>query len=247
MPRSEPSATSPGHAPDTEPFVRDLLASLKANLAMLREATELSAIPLFLQAIYTAISPPAITGEHSIESLSAHPETPPSDAPTTTDEGRAHLLYRNQFGQELRVDLPREGGFMGRSRGCLIQVDDPLVSRTHCRIFLRARRWHVSDTNSANGLYVNNRRVQLHALRNGDIIGLSSALQLRFIQSSEEATRAAQSSSRESNGELDAYLEIQIDARQHEGDKPVDRGSDAALPTMLAERDAIAAKVSVQR
>lgn len=59
---------------------------------------------------------------------------------------------------------------VGRTSQCDIFLVDPSVSRTHALLDVRDGNLIVRDAGSSNGTYVNGERVQLRALRAGDLI-----------------------------------------------------------------------------
>jgi pSer/pThr/pTyr-binding forkhead associated (FHA) protein len=62
---------------------------------------------------------------------------------------------------------------VGRGRDCEIHVDNPRVSRLHALVDLRGGAWHVSDTKSTGGTFLNDRPVHDPVpLRTGDTIRL---------------------------------------------------------------------------
>ena len=74
-------------------------------------------------------------------------------------------------GTEQRYELP-EGARLtvGRTRECEIYLDDQAVSRRHCLIEARGGGLIVTDLESANGTFVNDRLVRSSAVRAGDQI-----------------------------------------------------------------------------
>ncbi len=52
------------------------------------------------------------------------------------------------------IDLPQGETLIGRSVGCHITIEDPLVSRTHARLILDGERVTIEDLGSRNGLQV---------------------------------------------------------------------------------------------
>lgn len=62
------------------------------------------------------------------------------------------------------------------------RLPDPAVSTNHCGIRAEGDRFEVVDQNSANGTFVNGRRVQRRFLRNGDVLTLGRT-ELRFVSS----------------------------------------------------------------
>jgi DNA-binding response OmpR family regulator len=72
---------------------------------------------------------------------------------------------------------------LGRASDCHIVVKRPLVSRLHASIERRGPRYVLSDLGSANGTYVNGRRLlEPYILCDDDLIGLGGpAPLLRFL------------------------------------------------------------------
>lgn len=64
---------------------------------------------------------------------------------------------------------------IGRSNKSVVWVDDPDVSRTHVVIDFDAGEYVVRDNGSANGTFLNGRRINAAALRHGDVIGLGGS------------------------------------------------------------------------
>lgn len=93
-----------------------------------------------------------------------------------------------------RVLLLREGEtFVGRGGGCAIACDDPLVSRRHAKIVVDERGARVVDLVSANGVFVNGRRVEgMRGLIPGDVIHLGQQ-ELRVLDGAETEGAARRS------------------------------------------------------
>ena len=67
------------------------------------------------------------------------------------------------------TELTRPTTLIGRGKDCTVVVNDPSVSRIHAKITHEPDgRIIVEDLRSSNGVYVNERRVDVHELRNGD-------------------------------------------------------------------------------
>jgi len=81
------------------------------------------------------------------------------------------------------VTLEADGCVIGRAASCHIIIRQKLVSRLHARIECNGPRFMLIDTNSANGTFVNRRRIrEPHLLQHDDIIGLGSPEPLlRFL------------------------------------------------------------------
>lgn len=70
---------------------------------------------------------------------------------------------------------------IGRSPDNNILIDHPLVSRYHARLDLRARTYILSDLDSTNGTWVNQRRVDAPTpLRVGDRVAFGTELVFVF-------------------------------------------------------------------
>ena len=78
---------------------------------------------------------------------------------------------------------------LGRSADNDLVVPEPLASRHHARLEMRAGRWYVIDLDSANGTLLNRQRVSgEQALNAGDLIAIGETV---FVFSAPEAPRAA--------------------------------------------------------
>jgi len=67
--------------------------------------------------------------------------------------------------QELTDDV-----VVGRTAPAGLVVEDPKVSRQHCKIAKTPTGWQVEDLGSSNGTRVAGRTVKTHPLRHGDTI-----------------------------------------------------------------------------
>ncbi|MDO4501911.1 MAG: FHA domain-containing protein [Coriobacteriia bacterium] len=67
-------------------------------------------------------------------------------------------------------DLPAKEQVVGRNPHCDIFLNDMTVSRQHARIYADGDFFKMEDTNSYNGLWVNNRPVESATLAPGDQI-----------------------------------------------------------------------------
>src|SRR5262245_13728481 len=65
---------------------------------------------------------------------------------------------------------------VGRVAQCEIHVDDHAVSRRHCTLAVRGSDVIVTDLESANGTFVNERPVKSTAARPGDLIRVGSTV-----------------------------------------------------------------------
>jgi HD-GYP domain-containing protein (c-di-GMP phosphodiesterase class II) len=83
---------------------------------------------------------------------------------------------------------------LGRLKGCDVVVDDEAASRRHCTITAREDACVVSDLQSANGTFVNEKRISTTELQRGDKIRIGSTV-IELIDSSAQhaAARSAPS------------------------------------------------------
>lgn len=89
---------------------------------------------------------------------------PESNATLTVREGPHR-------GQSFDVAAPAT---VGRSKSCTIALEDPDCSRVHFVIEFEANEYTVRDNGSVNGTFLNGRRVNLAALRHGDLLTLGA-------------------------------------------------------------------------
>jgi FHA domain len=73
-------------------------------------------------------------------------------------------------GGRVGQSFPLEGERLtiGRSPDAEIFLDDVTVSRDHAVLVRRNGQWHLDDSGSLNGTYVNRRRIESHKLEDGD-------------------------------------------------------------------------------
>ncbi|MBI3272932.1 MAG: FHA domain-containing protein [Planctomycetes bacterium] len=68
---------------------------------------------------------------------------------------------------------------IGRDRTCLVQIQDELSSRKHCRILKAGNTFVVEDLQSRNGTYVNEIQITgKRNLRDGDVVRIG---QVRIV------------------------------------------------------------------
>jgi pSer/pThr/pTyr-binding forkhead associated (FHA) protein len=68
----------------------------------------------------------------------------------------------------ITFELGDERVTIGRLAHNLLQIDEPSVSSHHAEIFFKAGRYHLQDSASTNGTFVNGERVTNAMLRSGD-------------------------------------------------------------------------------
>jgi hypothetical protein len=93
------------------------------------------------------------------------------------------LALNEQVVQPGEFSLRGAVSTIGREPGCDVVVQRREVSRLHARIERQGLRYLLIDAGSANGTYVNGRRLaEPHALQSEDLIGLGSGPSLlKFV------------------------------------------------------------------
>ena len=59
---------------------------------------------------------------------------------------------------------------VGRAPQCELAIDGPRVSRVHARLVLEGTQWFVEDLDSANGVFLNGRKIDYAELHPGDLL-----------------------------------------------------------------------------
>jgi predicted component of type VI protein secretion system len=73
------------------------------------------------------------------------------------------------------IEIGEEGSLVGRDPACGVVLADGSVSRKHAQISRRAGAWFVVDQGSANGTFLDSRRVAESALKSGQEIRFGAA------------------------------------------------------------------------
>src|SRR4029450_8527021 len=68
----------------------------------------------------------------------------------------------------INFDLGEEKVTIGRLAHNNLQIDEPSVSSHHADLFLETGRYHLRDSGSTNGTYVNGAQITDAVLRDGD-------------------------------------------------------------------------------
>lgn len=87
---------------------------------------------------------------------------------------------------------------IGRGTSCSIQLSDPSISRTHCRLQVGHDAVVLSDAGSTWGTHVNGRRISKHQLRHEDVIIVGDTKMLLSIFSEQQTPHAEMRSVHES-------------------------------------------------
>jgi pSer/pThr/pTyr-binding forkhead associated (FHA) protein len=86
--------------------------------------------------------------------------------------GPGRYLLVEQAGEERVLALTRQITHVGRGFAATLQLEEPGVSRRHAIVVQRRGSVRILDDRSANGTWVNGRRVFDAELRDGDVIVL---------------------------------------------------------------------------
>ena len=122
---------------------------------------------------------PAPTESSRFTAIGAQPDQPVAERHLSPQEctaidalpaGSALLIALSGPNSGARFLLDGEVTNAGRSPRADIFLDDVTVSRKHVQFFRRGDTFHVRDSGSLNGTYVNRERVDDAALRTGDEI-----------------------------------------------------------------------------
>jgi len=87
-----------------------------------------------------------------------------------------HLEVTQGEDRGKQIHVPKSGARIGRSSKNDVVLTDPLLSRHHCRVFLRDDALWITDLGSANRTVVNDQTIQELQLHNGDRITLGDTV-----------------------------------------------------------------------
>src|SRR5947209_3980267 len=79
-------------------------------------------------------------------------------------------LILSMRGDELDRRELVEPTVIGRAPDCDVAVHDILLSRKHCLLEQSGDGWAIIDLDSKNGTFVNGSKVDVQALRDGDVV-----------------------------------------------------------------------------
>ena len=127
----------------------------------------------------TAPTDPRTAAEQRTELLEAVDRTlAEAGAPGTTDapDRPARYLVVAREGKQELVPLSQRITHIGRGFAATLQLEDPGVSRRHAIVVQRRSGVRILDDRSANGTWVNGRRVFEADLNDGDVIVIGRAV-----------------------------------------------------------------------
>lgn len=71
---------------------------------------------------------------------------------------------------------------IGRDPGqALVIIQEPIISKLHCQVFVRNGEVFVKDLNSTNGVYLNEEKVMERQIQDGDAVFLGKKGTVRFV------------------------------------------------------------------
>jgi hypothetical protein len=96
-------------------------------------------------------------------------------------EGHFRLTVRQGLTPGKVFELARDVIVIGRDLKADVVLNDPEISRNHCRLIAQGNGYQVEDLESTNGTFVNSQKVTApRMLQPGDLVGLGENLVLEF-------------------------------------------------------------------
>lgn len=112
----------------------------------------------------------------AMDPLKLQPDgAPPTRPPAQARQASLTVLKGPQVG--VRIDLPDDAAeplVVGRSPRCAVFLNDMTVSREHATLEPGPAGWVLTDQNSFNGTWINNKSIKSTILKNGDIIQIGA-------------------------------------------------------------------------
>jgi pSer/pThr/pTyr-binding forkhead associated (FHA) protein len=112
----------------------------------------------------------ALETTDSLEPLERPVEQAGSAAEAGASAGPGRYLAVEETGGRRLLPLARPIVHLGRGFGATIQLEDAGVSRRHAILIQRRGGVRILDDRSANGTFVNGRRISEAELRDGDVV-----------------------------------------------------------------------------
>ncbi len=132
------------------------------------------------------------------------------------------VIRGNDQGTRFELEDARIG--VGRDASNLVQLHDSEVSRQHAEIRRHDQNHSITDLGSANGTYVNGRRVKQHELASGDHVQVGRTIMLYTGAAEETAEDAAASVDISSRQTVEDRSHIVRSLTQEEGSRIFDPG-----------------------
>ena len=90
------------------------------------------------------------------------------------------VIYGPDLGR--KFTLTNQSLTVGRVDGCEVQLEEPEVSRSHCKVVCRNGEVILHDLSSTNGTYVDDKLVDVAPLENGSLVRIGGTI-LKFLAS----------------------------------------------------------------
>lgn len=94
--------------------------------------------------------------------------------PAPRKQASLTVLKGPQVGVKIGLVESESPLMVGRSPKCAVFLNDMTVSRRHAVIELTPAGWQITDQNSFNGIWINNKNVSSTILKDGDIIQIGA-------------------------------------------------------------------------
>lgn len=136
-----------------------------------------SQCPICNSAISDGASACPVCGFHVLESTQSFKPVPLDGIEVAPKKEAAQQFeLRVVRGPQTGIDIPLHAGTlsMGRDPRCDVFLNDMTVSRAHATLEVGAGGCVLRDTNSYNGVWVNNRPVDTCLLKSGDTIQIGA-------------------------------------------------------------------------
>lgn len=114
-----------------------------------------------------------------MSSVPGRSSLPGSGRASTTDSLAAQLNWLVGMGGDVQGKTFHTGnrtGTIGRGLGNFVQTTDPDASRVHCQFMPVPGGLQLKDMESSNGTYVNNQRITVTVLKDGDQVRIGKAV-----------------------------------------------------------------------
>lgn len=137
---------------------------------------------------------------------------------------------------------------IGRDAGNdVVLLADSKVSRSHAELQMHDGQWILHDLGSSNGTKVNNRRVEMHPLRDGDQIRLGNTT-IRYVAGSDpHATEADTGILSTGPGLSERELQVLALIAQGLTDKEISEALFIGVSTVRSHLDRIRDKTGLRR
>ncbi|MDP3981152.1 MAG: GGDEF domain-containing protein [Chlamydiota bacterium] len=109
-------------------------------------------------------------------------QTEPVDENGKEPETCLVILSGNPLGNLYHIE--KNENHIGRDPSSEIPIHDEAISRTHATLFKKGNDWFLVDHNSANGTFINFKRITESPLKHGDCISIGRTV-LKFIHTTD--------------------------------------------------------------